>query len=174
MNSKILPTTCAISLAAMIAAGASHWWSVREFIAHYQAPRGGAPVVPVETPAPPIPKKAPAQQSPPALATKPAEPPLGKSQKDFYEGLVNRIEQLQNQNTYLTDQLAETNRNMMNLEFTVNSHSQQFRPLPVNQPDQEKSRQPDPENQKSRTMLDDLPGVLPPRAFPAEDLPTFE
>jgi hypothetical protein len=60
---------------------------------------------------------------------------------------------LQSQNRDLLDQLAETNRDIMKLEFRVDTHSESFRPLPVTE-------------DSPFTSLDDKSGVLPPRAEP--------
>lgn len=51
------------------------------------------------------------------------------------------------------DQMAETNRDLMKLEFRVDTHSESFRPMPVSQ-------------EGSFTNFDEGPGVLPPRAEP--------
>jgi hypothetical protein len=64
--------------------------------------------------------------------------------------MLRQIENLQNQNRDLLDQLAETNRELMKLEFRVDTHSSQFRPLPVTEERQE-------------AHFDDAYGVLPPR-----------
>ena len=74
-------------------------------------------------------------------------------QKQFFESLVSRMESLQNQNRDLLDQLAETNRDLMKLQFRVDTHSESFRPLPVSE-------------DRPFTSLDDTIGVLPPRAEP--------
>lgn len=63
------------------------------------------------------------------------------------------MESLQNQNRDLLDQLAETNRDLMKLQFRVDTHSESFRPLPVSE-------------DRPFTSLDDELGVLPPRAEP--------
>ena len=60
---------------------------------------------------------------------------------------------LQNQNHDLLDQLAETNRDLMKLEFRVDTHSESFRPMPVSE-------------DRPYTSNDDEPGVLPLRAEP--------
>jgi hypothetical protein len=57
--------------------------------------------------------------------------------------------------------LAETNRDLMKLEFRVDTHSESFRPLPVT------------EDQPFTNLDGDDIGVLPPRAEPVI-LPTQE
>ena len=150
---------CGISLAAMTAAGISHWWSVHQFAA---AIHSGIPIAaPSAVPAALPPAKAAA---PEALAinhqqqNKAAPSPTG-AQKEFFEALLTEVKNLRSQNLNLVDQMAETNRDLMKLEFRVDTHSESFRPLPVSE-------------ERSDTSLDDGPGVLPPRAepvFPTSD-----
>jgi hypothetical protein len=161
MKSSAIPATCGIALAAMSAAGLSHWWSVRQFVA---AVNLGSPVaIPVTQAMQPAGKPsatpAPAPEQPLA-ATRPAAN-TDKGQKEFYEALIAKMSTLQNQNRDLLDQLAETNRDLMKLEFRVDTHSESFRPLPVS------------EDRPVTSFDDSDPGVLPPRAEPV-DLPTFE
>lgn len=153
MRTPILPLICGVAVAAMSAAGISHWWSVRQFMAALgpeisvsQPPRSVPPAVTAES----TPTKAPANE---VLAQKltPAAP--DPHQKQFFESLVTRMEGLQNQNRDLLDQLAETNRDLMKLQFRVDTHSESFRPLPVSE-------------DRPFTSLDDEIGVLPPRAEP--------
>ncbi len=54
------------------------------------------------------------------------------------EKIVDRLQEmnsenkdLQRQNSALQDQLKETNRDLIELQFRVDSHSQEFRPMPV-------------------------------------------
>jgi hypothetical protein len=157
MKSHTLPLICGVAVAAMCAAGFSHWWSLRQFSG---AMNGTAPAA-----LPPPPATQPAAlavvepAAKPAAATTAAEsvrtaaaPPQAGQQK-FYDALITRMESLQNQNRDLLDQLAETNRDLMKLEFRVDSHSASFRPLPVNE-------------EQPFTSLDSDIGVLPPRAEP--------
>jgi hypothetical protein len=160
MKSHTLPLICGVAVAAMCAAGISHWWSVRQFMVvmnHGPAPaaRPAAPepaVAAAPEPAAPEPTAKPAtpvetQPVRTAAAAPPAE------QQKFYDALISRMESLQHQNRDLLDQLAETNRDLMKLEFRVDSHSASFRPLPVSE-------------DQPFTSLDSDIGVLPPRAEP--------
>lgn len=147
---------CGLSLAAMSAAGLSHWWSVRQFVS---AITGGIPVsLPLRSVAQPS-GLAPTATAPPAPILARASgvsAPVATSedaQKKFYEALYKNFESLQNQNRDLRDQIAETNRDVMQLGFRVDTHSESFRPMPVSED------RPD-------TSFDDGPGVLPPRAEP--------
>jgi hypothetical protein len=143
MKPSTVPIFCGFALTAMSTAVLSHWWSLRQFIAitHTAAPISArsAPLL-AQAPAPPA--------VPPAAA-----PATNKSQKDFYESLIAKMNGLQSQNRDLLDQLAETNRDIMKLEFRVDTHSESFRPLPVTE-------------DSPFTSLDDKSGVLPPRAEP--------
>lgn len=166
MKASTIPIASAIAISAMSTAAFSHWWSVRQFAA---AVESEIPVTPVR-----IPTLEPATSPSQALAenkesapVKPAEAPrpaaLANSdahEKAFFEALIRKMENLQNQNRDLLDQVAETNRDLMKLEFRVDTHSEQFRPLPVSE-------------DIPMTSLEADTGVLPPRAEPVE-LPTQE
>jgi hypothetical protein len=137
----------------MTAAGASHWWSVNQWVSNFPA---GLPAHAEESmtrPAGPLQAKSVASTL--ALAPAPSQKALtpDPAQKNFYEVLVKKMESLQNQNRDLSDQVAETNRDMMKLEFRVDTHSESFRPMPASED------RPD-------TSFDNGPGVLPPRAEP--------
>jgi hypothetical protein len=154
MKSSTLPMTCGVALAAMSAAGFSHWWSVNSFVAAVHTglplPVAAPPAAePVETPAP---EPAPAATLA-ARAAKPAATPDEAVQKKFYESLIAKMEAIQNQNRDLLDQVAETNRDVMKLEFRVDTHSESFRPMPVNE-------------ERIDMTFEDGPGVLPPRVEP--------
>ena len=149
MKPSTLPFICGLALAAMVAAGASHWWSVRQFAA---AIHTGLPATSPTIPAGPTPT-APAAPKLIAQAPKHPAPATDASQNKFYEALVSKMEKLQNQNQDLLDQMAETNRDVMKLEFRVDTHSESFRPMPVRE-------------ERLDTSFDSGPGVLPPRAEP--------
>ncbi len=156
MKPSRIPFVCSLALACMSAAVASHWWSVRQFTGAIHA---GAPLA---HPASPLPGELPKAQ-PTAADTLAKTQPQNKSlavstgsQKEFYEAmhtLVAEVKNLRSQNLNLVDQMAETNRDLMKLEFRVDTHSESFRPLPTSE-------------ERSDTSLDDGPGVLPPRADP--------
>lgn len=154
MKSHTLPLFCGVATAVMCAAGISHWWSVHQLLvvmdgaAHTLSPKMQpiAQVVPE-----PATKTAAVSKATTIVKTVAAAPP--EQQQKFYESLITRMESLQNQNRDLLDQLAETNRDLMKLEFRVDSHSASFRPLPVT-------------DDQPFTSLDSDIGVLPPRAEP--------
>lgn len=152
---------CGLALAAMSAAGFSHWWSVKSFASAVDAGLPlASPVAPAVVPkAVDLPPAKPAVTVPVAQASAKPAGPDAASQKKFYEALLARMESLQNQNRDLMDQVAETNRDVMKLEFRVDTHSESFRPMPV--------------SEEQATSFEDGPGVLPPRAEPVF-LPTGE
>lgn len=167
MKTSTIPLICGVALTAMCTAGLSHWWSVRQFVAAtgftMPAPASHAP------PSLPSPKKsagnpadsiAKAAALPASRSTTTAAPP----QKEFYEALITKMNSLQTQNRDLLDQLAETNRDLMKLEFRVDTHSESFRPLPVTEERIDTSFE---------DSFEESPGVLPPRAEPVF-LPTQE
>ena len=159
MKSTTLPFLCATVLTAVSAAGLSHWWSVRQFaavmekglpISSIHKPELGRPAAPAQS----VPLPSPgmlAKQSIPSAVGPSAD--IGTSQKEFYETLISKMQGLQNQNRDLLDQLAETNRDLMKLEFRVDTHSESFRPLPTSEERPDTSLEYELES-----------GVLPPRA----------
>ncbi len=165
MKTSPVPTICGVALAAFAAAGVSHWWSVDQFVS---AVHGGMPVaVTAPAAAPAVAPEAPAARPLPAagsalqqLVMNHASPAVAAtsdpSQQAFYEALVARMESIQNQNRDLLDQVAETNRDVMKLEFRVDTHSESFRPMVLAEDG----------SQDSATHFDDNNGVLPPRAEP--------
>lgn len=151
MKSTTFPLICGLALAAMSAAGLSHWWSVRQFevVIHSGLPAMAEKTKPSEIAKPspvaePIARKSPEHLPVPAGAA---------SQKEFYEALLAEMKTLRTENRNLLDQMGETNRNVMNLEFRVDTHSDSFRPLPVAE-------------ERFEANFDDGSGVLPPRAEP--------
>lgn len=155
MKTTTLPMVCGLALAVMSTAGLSHWWSVRQFAVAFES---GIPVPPAASPAAPqSPAATPAARSAPealAAVRQPADAVAYQHpQKEFFESLLKEVKTLRNENLNLVDQMAETNRDLMKLEFRVDTHSESFRPLPVN-------------DERLDTSFDDGPGVLPPRAEP--------
>lgn len=78
-------------------------------------------------------------------------------QQQFYQELIREMQNLRTENRDLLNQVAETNRDLMKLEFRVDTHSEQFRPMPVAE---------DTFGTTFGTSFDDSPGLLPPRAEP--------
>ena len=181
MKSPTIPLICGAALAVMTAASVSHWWSVKNFV---DAVDHGLPVsasmqasgiAPAAAPAAPAkaeelvkPAAKPTPQAEQAVAARPAPKPqvapaTGEegSKKEFYDTLISKLKTLENQNQDLRDQMAETNRDMMKMQFQIDTHSEGFRPMPVSE------ERPD-------TSFGSGPGVLPPRAEPVIDFPFSE
>jgi hypothetical protein len=148
---------CGTLLAAMLGAGMGHFWSVQELVSTF-------PSTPASVMEPGKPKgiskpnKAELPQRPDLAATQ--MPQAIDAQREFFEGLVAEVRALRNENSNLIDQVAETNRDMMKMEFRLDTHSESFRPLPTSEERGDVSSTPD----------DDFPGVLPPRASPVYPL----
>jgi hypothetical protein len=174
MKSPIMPLICGVAVAAMTAAGLSHWWSVRQFITVMNAEGPISRVQVIAAAGKPAPAASnepaaplPAPQTAAASAAAPLNAAPDPGQMQFYEKLLTRMESLQNQNRDLLDQLAETNRDLMKLEFRVDTHSEQFRPLPVAE-DRMGTTFGTGQEIDLGTSFDEGPGLLPPRALPVE------
>lgn len=122
-----------MALAAMIGAGVIHAWSIRSFVAALDDYRPAA--------------------TPSAPATVLPTPAPDAHFEKLYQELCGKIKDIELQHRDLRDQIAETNRDVMNLQFRVDTHSASFRPMPV-----------------SEEQTDDRPDkdfdVLPQRAVP--------
>lgn len=160
MKPSTIPVTCVLALTGMLAAGVSHWWSVRQFTGMLA---NGIPAVQATEHSPSVIPKAAATASG-SKAIKPnsvaSNLPESSDQKAFYEALIDKMQRVESQNRDLLDQLAETNRDLMKLEFRVDTHSESFRPLPVVE-------------ETPFSSIDNNAGVLPPRAEPIS-LPSYE
>jgi hypothetical protein len=160
MKASIIPVICSIALTGMLAAGATHWWSVKQLVSlagKLPAPQSAetmvalkSPVAPAPAPVTPPPAPAPA----PAPVVAKAESGPGKSEREFFSSLVDELKAVRQQNQELRDQVAETNRDLMELQFRVDTHSESFRPLKV-------TSEPAP-------LQSEVGGVLPPKALPVE------
>lgn len=159
MNST-LPIICGTLLTGMVGAGLSHYWSVQTLVAM-------APLV-EETPAQFVSVSTFTQEpvqanSAPLSKEMKASEVIAKnpSQEAFFNELLAELKQLKNENRDLRDLMGETNRDLMKLNFRVDTHSQSFRPLPTSEE----------RNDNTFHIPDDsLPGVLPPRAKPVRGI----
>lgn len=139
----------------MMAAGISHFWTVREVLSRYPS----ASALRID-PSPSDRKTAdPSEQlTPPSRETSPA--PLAargsEEEREFYAALLSEMKALRNENKNLIDQIGETNRDMMKMEFRMDTYSESFRPLPVQERFDDTTFGSEPE----------FPGVLPPKATP--------
>ena len=137
MNLSLIPAICSCALAAMSAATLGHWCTMRDFRRSFTDPAVWS--TPNRTPtAPLVAACAPVQSAPLAAplsvashaSTAPNVPP-STAQKELFEVLLDEMRQLKQTNVALRDQMAETNRDLMQLEFRVDTQSASFRPLPI-------------------------------------------
>ena len=131
---KTIPIICTLALTVMTAFFVKAWWPIRDLGCDFRAiqPRTFASIAVPVVPRIEIKKPAPA-----VVAIKPEQaPPDAESvsiDKKTLDSLVAEIQRLGKSNESLRDQLAELNRDLMQLEFRVDTHSESFRPLPVNE-----------------------------------------
>ena len=131
-----------------------------------------ATAITVATTAAPAPTATPASQpldlpQPKVLASQPAPAPVAEpsaAQKEFFESLLDEMKQLRKTNLALRDQMAETNRDLMQLEFRVDTHSASFRPLPLTEDLSSLDASSLDTSTFNPSVPDADPGVLPPRA----------
>ncbi|MBK1882590.1 hypothetical protein JIN85_09195 [Luteolibacter pohnpeiensis] len=159
MKSTTPPIVCSVALAAMAAAGTSHWWSVRQMLSN---PLLSIQETPVTFPIPSVSNTVKAAASNATDSMSEAKHALpddltttSSAQEKFYQNLVAELKELRTQNQDLRDQIAETNRDVMKLEFRVDTHSESFRPLPVSE-------------DRFDTTFESNSGILPPRALPVD------
>ncbi len=151
------PIVCGTLLAAMMAAGVSHYWSVENFVGNYPT-TPAVRLIPMDSTIPVSDAPAEKQKTPdqqPELANLPHRPEEPATLEVMRE-MILEIRKLRTDNQNLTDQIGETNRDVMKMQFQIDTHSQSFRPLPTS----------DQRDDRSQMYDDDLPGVLPPRAEP--------
>jgi len=156
--SPLPPVLYGTLLAAIVAAGASHYWSVEKFVSNFPVipsfrivPADLEVLSPVRTPPEPVVLPQPIAQ----VANSPAQPEEAHS-AEFFEKLIQELGNLRNENRALNNQIAETNRDVMKMQFQIDTHSESFRPLPTSQE----------RGDTSYTLDFNLPGVLPPKAEP--------
>lgn len=178
MNPNLIPTACGVALAVMAAAVFSHHRSVDDLIVLAEHGAIGAPPKPAASagdaadptrsliaelrrqnqalehslPGAGRPAGGPAE----SVSTRPSPAAASAPSGDLNQVLAELVEL----NRELRNQVAETNRDLMELQFQVDTHSEQFRPLNVTTP-------------VSEGLLDDGDddydtsiGVLPPLDMP--------
>lgn len=158
MNNKLVPIICGTALAIMCGAVGSHYASVGQIIELTESQLNSnqrditvekQQLVEVQE----VIKRSADQKVALTQALKSNEEALEAAGETVEEpGRVNPdlkeiLAELVSQNKYLRDQIAETNRDMMELQFRVDSQSDQFRPLQVTE----------------EITYDPTIGVLPPR-----------
>ncbi len=147
MKAILLPAVCVLAMAIMCGAVVSHRLGMAERVAHARLIADQRP-----------PENQPAAEG----AGQPAPAPVGDNETVAFlrriesqvskmsaqvEQLGKHVDTADRTQQDLRDQVAETNRDLMELQFRVDSHSREFRPL--------RSVQDSP--------YANTPGVLPPR-----------
>ncbi len=136
MKPATLPILCGTALAIMAGAAGSHFASVRQMVALAEA--GMMPASDVSQPAPEVAEPLDAHTMIAELRRQNAamenhlysrrqgpEPVAANGSADLNQVLAELVAI----NRELRSQIAETNRDLMELRFQVDTHSEQFRPL---------------------------------------------
>jgi len=152
MNMNFIPMTCSLALTTMATAFVSTWWPVRDLGADMRdvtwlvVPHGDQfnPQA--------LSEFRPAAESQEIRQPAPKDPNLVEIDKEQFEALLRELKQLKKDNSAILDQMAEINRDLMELEFRVDTHSESFRPLPASE---------DATVPPEATIVDEQ-GVLPP------------
>lgn len=141
---KRIPTLCGIAMIAMIVAAASHRLSIQPLIAIAQQ-QAASPTSPTTDQADPTHQLiAELRQQNHLLETSLPENPQRQTKRPFSQlpshsknhppEMQQILAELVAMNRELRNQVAETNRDLMELQFQVDTHSDQFRPLNVTNP----------------------------------------
>lgn len=162
MNPAFVPIACGSALALMVGATITHWVSVRQTVTLVQSLHAVPQTKPSEiVPLPEDPGTLEAKSLIAAArtASSPAAGPTGTVQSSGetspsavdvrLQQVLAALENMVEINQELRNQVAETNRDLMELQFQVDTHSQSFRPLNA--------------TEESPMSLEDGLGVLPPR-----------
>lgn len=152
------PLFCGTLLAAMMAAGVSHFWTVRGIVSRFPS----APALRIDPSSTDDKTADPTRQlAPHSREFSPAPLARGsEEEREFYTALLSEMKALRNENKNLIDQIGETNRDMMKMEFRMDTYSESFRPLPIQDRSDDTTFGSEPE----------FPGVLPPKATPVYPL----
>ena len=175
MKTSPVPIACGTALALMAGAAGAHWLSVREMVTlaslmprqapgmHAAATLPGA--LPKPQPMQPLPDDGLAREAKSVLAAARKEQPAPAAQRPVAtmsrsqaggggteDKLLRLFEDMLAQNQELRDRVADTNRDMMELRFQVDSYHGQFRPLKV--------------EEEPKYFDDGSGGVLPPLEAP--------
>lgn len=160
MKSSLIPIACGTALALMAGAAGSHWFSVRDMATLAAVlPSDMAPARPPLFKATPLPDEglaneakdflAQARKSGETPARPSTQPAAAKGDTDSrVEKLLTLLESTVEQNQELRDRIGETNRDLLELRFQVDSYDGQFRPLKV--------------EEEPKIYDDGSSGVLPP------------
>ena len=147
MNTLInrIPTICGIAMIAMIAAAATHRLSINSLLTMAQDPATMSPTRDADQPSDPtqqliaelrqqnnlLENALPADQQRQSAHSMNR---LAAHTKNTSPEVRQILAELVEMNRELRNQVAETNRDLMELQFQVDTHSDQFRPLNVTNP----------------------------------------
>lgn len=159
MSFNTIPMICSMVLTTMSAVFFSSWWPNREIAVDlYDDPQYASPRTQQVPSAPHAPRtrSTPGSNAPVPAATPtptPGPAPASAASRDSYEAILKEMRQLKTENMAIRDQMAEINRDLMKLEFRVDTHSESFRPLPV----------AEEESPQAVPVPEAGPSLLPPR-----------
>jgi hypothetical protein len=169
MKPTTIPIICCTALVAMLITGFIEWSSVRHHVALANTGLlNSAPQAKPVISSPEIKTAAPETVTQAAAPLASSANLIDPSQKQFFEMLTKEIKTLKAEAQNLQDQVAETNRDLMNANFRLDGFSSQFRPLPVSSElETLKTGEGMELKPLSTDNLEELNGeVLPPRAEP--------
>jgi len=153
MKPNTIPVTCGTALALMCAVVATHWMSVRQLVELAELTRSPAAIASPTVPTTALATATTIPASPAALPAAPArQDSISAADQKEIDELKQIVKLLAHQNQDLHEQVGETNRDLMELQFRVDTHSESFRPLRT--------------TQSPEAAYDQSPGVLPPREQP--------
>ncbi len=153
MNLNFIPMTCSLALTTMATAFVSTWWPVRDLGADMRDVTWLVVPNPSQINPHALTELRPAAESLAIQKFAPRDPNIIEIQKDQFDALLRELKQLKKDNSAILDQMSEINRDLMELEFRVDTHSESFRPLPVSE---------DQLVPPEATIVDESQGVLPP------------
>jgi len=160
MKSTLIPIACGTALALMAGAAGSHWFSVRDMATLASVlPADMAPAKAQHSKRAPLPDEGLAREAKDFLAqarksgetpVRPAAQPAAAASitDSRMEKLLTLLENTVEQNQELRDRIGETNRDLLELRFQVDSYDGQFRPLKI--------------EEEPKIYDDGSSGVLPP------------
>lgn len=133
MNANFIPSLCAGALLLMCGAGATHFIGVQQQVKLHAALAKQTPAAQksaTESPA----SAAPNTTAPVVAAITQAlaasqQPQSDPALKELTKDLLSELRKISRENQNLRDQVAETNRDLMEMQFRLDTHSQSFRPL---------------------------------------------
>lgn len=135
MNANLIPCLCGGALLLMCGAGASHFIGVQQQVAQHQHERTKRPaplaaplqVAPAPVQQPALPPSAVAAITQAVNAQQ--QPSTDPAIKELTQDLISELRKISRENQNLREQVAETNRDLMEMSFRLETHSKEFRPL---------------------------------------------